>query len=184
MCLRISFSDTSGYMCFDPVNQWCDHKDNVDCGSRPYCDENDENCDFTLPPGSTTTAGPDTTTTTKAPDTTTTTKAPDSTTTNAPDSTTTNAPGSTTTNAPDSTTTAQITTTSKGSTTTGGSGSHCDSLTNNCANGDGYYTEGKCQACFCQCANNIAEEQCCDSGLVWNQDILACDFPDNVQECA
>ena len=30
--------------CFDPVNTWCDWPERVDCGSRPICDENDENC--------------------------------------------------------------------------------------------------------------------------------------------
>ena len=23
---------------------WCDHPERVDCGNRPICDENDENC--------------------------------------------------------------------------------------------------------------------------------------------
>jgi len=30
---------------YDENNVWCDHADRVDCGNRPICDENDENCD-------------------------------------------------------------------------------------------------------------------------------------------
>jgi len=30
--------------CFDPVNTWCNWPESVDCGSRPICDEYDENC--------------------------------------------------------------------------------------------------------------------------------------------
>ena len=30
--------------CFDPVNTWCDWPERVNCGNRPICDENDENC--------------------------------------------------------------------------------------------------------------------------------------------
>jgi len=51
--------------CFDPVNTWCDWPERVDCGNRPICDENDENCNTpdptatTKPPGPTTSAKPD-----------------------------------------------------------------------------------------------------------------------------
>ena len=30
--------------CFDEVNIWCDWPERVNCGNRPICDENDENC--------------------------------------------------------------------------------------------------------------------------------------------
>ncbi len=29
---------------YDPVNTWCDYPERVDCGNRPICDVNDENC--------------------------------------------------------------------------------------------------------------------------------------------
>ena len=29
---------------YDDHNNWCDHPERVDCGERPICDENDENC--------------------------------------------------------------------------------------------------------------------------------------------
>merc|ERR1712179_180565 len=29
---------------YDPAHEWCDHPERVDCGNRPICDENDENC--------------------------------------------------------------------------------------------------------------------------------------------
>jgi len=32
------------YMCFDDVNKWCNYRDTVNCGNRPYCDANDQNC--------------------------------------------------------------------------------------------------------------------------------------------
>ena len=31
--------------CFDVDHKWCDWPERVDCGDRPICDENDENCD-------------------------------------------------------------------------------------------------------------------------------------------
>merc|ERR1711894_630297 len=49
--------------CFDPVNTWCDWPERVDCGNRPICDENDENCNTPPtvdPTAPTTTAGPTT----------------------------------------------------------------------------------------------------------------------------
>ena len=30
---------------YDPDHVWCDYPNKVDCGDRPICDENDENCD-------------------------------------------------------------------------------------------------------------------------------------------
>ncbi len=30
----------------DDGNGWCDYPENVDCGDRPICDENDENCEM------------------------------------------------------------------------------------------------------------------------------------------
>jgi len=43
---------------YDPAHEWCNWPDSVDCGLRPICDKNDENCNNqpTLPP--TTTAPP------------------------------------------------------------------------------------------------------------------------------
>ena len=29
---------------YSPEHNWCDFPDRVDCGNRPICDENDENC--------------------------------------------------------------------------------------------------------------------------------------------
>ena len=29
---------------YDIGHNWCDHPERVDCGSRPICDKNDENC--------------------------------------------------------------------------------------------------------------------------------------------
>ena len=29
---------------YDPGHMWCDHQERVDCGDRPICDKNDENC--------------------------------------------------------------------------------------------------------------------------------------------
>jgi len=48
---------------YDPVNEWCDWPDRVECGERPICDANDENCDVqpTEPP-TTPYTGPSTTT--------------------------------------------------------------------------------------------------------------------------
>ena len=31
--------------CFDEAHIWCDWPERVNCGNRPICDENDENCD-------------------------------------------------------------------------------------------------------------------------------------------
>jgi len=53
--------------CFDPVNTWCDWPERVDCGNRPICDENDENCN-TPPTAGTTTPRPTGPTTTPRPD--------------------------------------------------------------------------------------------------------------------
>ena len=30
---------------YDPEHTWCNYPNKVDCGDRPICDENDENCD-------------------------------------------------------------------------------------------------------------------------------------------
>jgi len=55
--------------CYDDVNTWCDWPERVNCGNRPICDQNDENCNTptgpTVPTGPTTPPGP---TTTKGPD--------------------------------------------------------------------------------------------------------------------
>ena len=40
----ITFLVNGKQECFDPVNTWCDWPERVDCGNRPICDENDENC--------------------------------------------------------------------------------------------------------------------------------------------
>ena len=37
------------YMCedglmYDPVKNWCNYEDMVNCGSRPHCNECDEGC--------------------------------------------------------------------------------------------------------------------------------------------
>ena len=29
---------------YDPTHTWCNYPNKVDCGDRPICDENDENC--------------------------------------------------------------------------------------------------------------------------------------------
>ena len=42
---------------YDPTHEWCDHPERVDCGNRPICDENDENCND--PDEKTTTPKPD-----------------------------------------------------------------------------------------------------------------------------
>ena len=34
--------------CYDPVNQWCNWPELVDCGSRPICDEFDQNCNTVI----------------------------------------------------------------------------------------------------------------------------------------
>jgi len=52
--------------CFDPVNTWCDWPERVDCGSRPICDEYDQNC--ITPTTTTPYTGPTTPTTTPKPD--------------------------------------------------------------------------------------------------------------------
>ena len=31
-------------MYYDPVNVWCEEPSKVDCGERPICDANDQNC--------------------------------------------------------------------------------------------------------------------------------------------
>ena len=44
---------------WDPYNTWCDWPDRVNCGNRPVCDKNDENCKIiTLPPTTTHKANP------------------------------------------------------------------------------------------------------------------------------
>jgi len=42
---------------YDPTHEWCDHPERVNCGSRPICDESDENCND--PDDKTTTPSPD-----------------------------------------------------------------------------------------------------------------------------
>ena len=37
--------------------------------------------------------------------------------------------------------------------------------------------------CFCECANGYGYEQCCEDGLVFNEDIERCDWPYNIPEC-
>ena len=41
---------------YDPANTWCNFPSKVDCGQRPICDKNDENCVY---PDSSTTKKPD-----------------------------------------------------------------------------------------------------------------------------
>ena len=35
-------------MYYDPVNIWCEEPSKVDCGERPICDANDQNCQVCL----------------------------------------------------------------------------------------------------------------------------------------
>ena len=35
-------------MYYDPVNVWCEEPSKVDCGERPICDANDQNCQVCL----------------------------------------------------------------------------------------------------------------------------------------
>ena len=35
-------------MYYDPVNVWCEEPSKVDCGERPICDANDQNCQVGL----------------------------------------------------------------------------------------------------------------------------------------
>ena len=46
----LSFSDPSlgTQMYYDPVNIWCEELSKVDCGDRPICDANDQNCQVGL----------------------------------------------------------------------------------------------------------------------------------------
>ena len=40
----IHFIEGGVQQLYDPTHIWCDYPNKVDCGDRPICDENDENC--------------------------------------------------------------------------------------------------------------------------------------------
>ena len=44
LILNLIFVVNGKQECFDEVNIWCDWPERVNCGNRPICDENDENC--------------------------------------------------------------------------------------------------------------------------------------------
>ena len=52
-----------------------------------------------------------------------------------------------------------------------------------CDQGDGFYPEGDCAPCFCQCLDGVHYELCCSPGLVWNQALEQCDYTVNVEGC-
>ena len=98
---------------YRPSNNQCDWPNRVECGSRPACDANDENCHEN-----------------------------------------------------------HITTDRPPVPTV------CEDIP--CDHGDGFYPEGDCDQCFCQCVGGAHYEQCCEDGLVFNPAVNQCDWPENV----
>ena len=51
--LNLLFIENGVQELYDPAHTWCNYPNKVDCGDRPICDENDENCEEPAPTGST-----------------------------------------------------------------------------------------------------------------------------------
>ena len=65
--------------------------------------------------------------------------------------------------------------------TTPGPTRPCDDIP--CDHGNGFYPQGDCNKCFCQCHDAVQDEICCPQGLVFDPIGWKCDFPFNVDSC-
>lgn len=139
----------------------CDWPERVDCGNRPICDDNDENC------------GVPTTTTTLSTTTTIT-------------STTTTLSTTTTITSTTTKSTTRTTTTSDDSTASSTQRPNpCIAQDFECDLGDGFYPEAPCQQCFCACfgGGEGHAEICCAPGLVFDEVLQICNYPADVASC-
>ena len=76
----------------------------------------------------------------------------------------------------------QVTPTSTPAPTTTDTPTHtCDDIP--CDHGNGFYPQGDCNKCFCQCHDGYQDEICCAEGLVFDPVGWRCDFPFNVDSC-